>query len=262
MVNKIHYEAAYWRVVSIIGVSKAQLDEMLPSLMIAHYDQNFGQAKKIVRNHLPDGTWKWSAYDAFVEERDKAYYRENLTEIERYSLADMLSFMKAPQIRALQNEFATGKEKTKSTMIEALLANLPTENRDLLAVRLRQNLIAELDPPGTPDYNEMAVLLVRRISGVAYQLARLEQLRESARQYPQHFTWWKIVASGAPEIPEECSQRNGKVFRHDDPIWNEIPPCECLECNCYVTTARQSADSDAGAPAVFRSGRKVDSSTK
>lgn len=259
MVNKEHYKAAYRIVVSTIDAPKEQLSEMLPPLMIAYFDQNFGQAKKIIRNHLPDGTWRWPAYDAFVEERDKAYYRENLTEIERCTLAEMLEFLKAPQVRALQDEFFTGKEKNKSTMIEALLANITTESRDLLTARLQKNLIAELDPPGTPDYSEMLGHLARRISSIAYDLARLEQLKESAVSTPLFFTWWKFIASGNPDMPEKCQQMNGKTYRHDDPIWTEYPQNKCFNCSCYVSATAKAPEPE---PAVFRPGRKIDSSTK
>lgn len=256
MVNKEHYEAAYWRVVSTIEASKEQLPEMLPRLMIAYFDQNLGQAKKIIKNHLPDGTWRWPAYDAFVADRDLVYYQENLAEMQSYSLADMLSFLKAPQVRALQKEFAAGKEKNKEDMIEALQINLTATEKEALTERLRQDLLAEIDPLGTPDYTEMTTLLARRISKIAYDLARLDQLRESAISAPLFFTWWKFTAPGITEIPEKCRQMNGKVFRHDDPIWNELPPCECLECCCYITATVTEIDSSANMPAVFKSGRK------
>lgn len=256
MVNKKHYEAAYWRVVSTIDAPKEQLAEMLPRLMIAHFDQNFGQTKKIIKNHLPDGTWRWPAYDASIADRDIVYYQENLAEMQSYSLVDMLSFLKAPQVRALQKEFATGNEKNKADMVEALQLNLSATERGTLTTRLRQALLAEIDPPGTPDYDEMIVLLARRISGIAYNLARLAQLRESAISSPLFFTWWKFTASGITEIPEKCRQMNGKIFRHDDPVWNEFPPCECLECSCYITATSKGIDSSTKMPAVFKSGRK------
>jgi len=256
MVTKEHYEAAYWRVVSNIEAPKEQLAEMLPRLIIAHFDQNSGQTKKIIKNHLPDGTWRWPAYDAFVADRDIVYYQENLAEIQSYSLTDMLSFLKSPQVRALQKEFAAGAEKNKADMIEALQINLSATERETLTDRLRQDLLAEIDPPGTPDYNEMTTLLARRISKIAYDLARLAYLRESTRSSPLFFTWWKFTASGITEIPEKCRQMNGKVYRHDDPIWNELPPCECLECCCYITATEKEIDSSANIPAAFRSGRK------
>lgn len=257
MVSKEHYEAAYWRVVSTIEAPKEQLAEMLPRLMIAYFDQNFGQAKKIIKNHLPDGAWRWPAYDAFVGDRDIVYYyQENLAEMQSYSLVEMLSFLKAPQVRALQKEFATGNEKNKADMIEALQLNLSATARETLTDRLRQDLLAEIDPPGTPDYQEMTSLLVRRISMLANNLARLEYLRESAISAPLFFTWWKFTASGITEIPEKCRQMNGKVFRHDDPIWDELAPCECLECCCYITATANEVDNSAKTPTVFRSGRK------
>jgi len=258
MVNKEHYEAAYWRVVSTIEASKEQLAEMLPRLMIAYFDKNPGQAKKIIKNHLPDGTWRWHAYDDFVADRDLVYYQENLAEMQSYSLADMLLFLKAPQVRALQEEFAAGKEKNKEDMIEALQINLTATEKETLTERLRQDLIAEVDPPGTPDYREMTSLLLRRISNVADNLVRLEYLKENAISAPLFFTWWKFMASGygISEIPEKCRQMNGKVFRHDDPIWNELPPCECLECCCYITATAKEIDSSAKMPVVFKSGRK------
>ena len=111
MVSKEHYEVAYWRVVSTIEAPKEQLAEMLPRLMIAYFDQNFGQAKKIIKNHLPDGAWRWPAYDAFVGDRDIVYYQENLAEMQSYSLVDMLSFLKAPQVRALQKNLLLEMKK-------------------------------------------------------------------------------------------------------------------------------------------------------
>lgn len=256
MVNKEHYEAAYWRVVSTIEAPKVQLAAMLPMLMIAYFDQNSGQTKKIIKNHLPDGAWKWPSYDAFVADRDIVYYQENLAEIQSYSLADMLSFLKAPQVRALQKEFATRKENNKAEMIEAMQLNLSATVRETLTTRLRQDLLAEVEPPGTPDYSEMAAFLIRRIAKIAYDLACLERLRESAISSPLFFTWWKFTASGTTEIPEKCRQMNGKVFRHDDPIWNEYPPCECLECCCYITATVNEIDSSAKMPSVFKSSRK------
>lgn len=260
MVNKKHYEAAYWQVVSTIDTSKDRLAELLPSLMVAYFDQNFGQMKTIIKNHLPDGAWRWPAYDEFVKERDLIYYQENIAEAQSYSLAEMLSFLKVPQLRALINEFSLGKVKNKSDMIAALQSGLSDTARNTLTDRLRQDIVAEIIPPGTPDYSEMTALLARRISKIAYDLARLEELRENARSSPLFFTCWRLVVQdNGAELSEKCRLMNGKAYRYDDPVWNDFPCAECLDCSCYVTTAKNEHEYSTGSPVVFRSGRKTSS---
>jgi hypothetical protein len=176
MVNKEHYEAAYWRVVSGIEAPKDRLEAMLTELVAAHFPlQDPKKEQRIVKAYLPEGMWRWPAYDTFVAERDAEF--------------------------------------------------------------------DDIEPSDTPDYREMVVFLARRISMIAYNLGHEAQLRSNTRLFPN----WKFVASGVTEIPEKCLQMNGKVFRHDDPIWDGFPPCECLECCCHITIA---------------TGRDIDSSAK
>lgn len=233
MTDKQFFEIAYWRVIATIDAPKEQLSAMLPELFLI---REFPKKKEVVRKYLPDGTWRWPIYDAFVAERDAEYYQDNLAEMKGYSLADMLAFLKSPQLRALQKEFSVGNEKNKTQMIQVLLSGLTATARTALTDRLRQNLIAEIDPPGTPDYKEMVVLLLRRISTIAYNLGREAQLRENAKLYPKFFSKWEFIAAG-DGIPKKCRQMNGKKFHHDDPIWNDFPPCECLECACHIASA-------------------------
>jgi hypothetical protein len=167
MPDRGFYETAYWRVVSTIEAPQDQLEAMLPELMAAHFQQDFRQEKKIIEKHLPDGTWRWPAYDVFAAERDAGFDDEEIDDV--------------------------------------------------------------------PDYKEMIAFLARRISMIAYNLGREAQLRENVRLHPLFFTWWKFTASGITEIPDKCRQMNGRIFRHDDPVWHEFPPCECLECCCYIT---------------------------
>lgn len=189
MAVKEFYEAAYWRVVSTIEAPQDQLAAMLADLVAAHFPlHDPKKEQKIIKKHLPDGTWRWPAYNAFVAARDAEFDDEDLS--------------------------------------------------------------------GSHAPEEMVMFLARRISMIAYTLEREAQLRENARLSPLFFTWWKFTASGGAEIPEKCRQMNGRLFRHDDPIWNKFPPCECLECCCYITAAVKN-DSSTKVPAVFRTRRKT-----
>jgi hypothetical protein len=257
MAGKRLYEAAYWRVVSTIDATKDSLAEMLPSLMVAYFDQNFGQMKKIINNHLPDGSWRWPVYDALVKERDMIYYRENLAEAQSYSLVEMLTFLKMPQLRSLINEFFLDKEKNKADMVDALQSSLSDAARSTLTERLRQDLVTEIILPGIPDYREMTQLLLNRISKISYDLERLEYLKDNARTAPLFFTWWKLDAQDrGAKLAEKCCLMFGKTYSYDDPVWDEFPCAECLGCSCYITTVPKGHEDSARCPEVFRSARK------
>lgn len=232
--NRWFYEPAYKQVTQTIEAGQGQIDAMFDELLVAFTAGDARREQKIVEQFLPDGTWRWPAYEAFALPRDEEYYRECLEELQSSTLFDLLMMLKAQQLRALYKEFTGNKAKSpgrkKAEITTALIELLSPEHNIELTERRRAEEIACLALPGTPDYKEMVSLLFRRIATIAYGIRHKSQMREIADRYPI----WEFRVHTHYDTPEECIKRNGKRYRHDDPIWGIFPPCENLKCGCHI----------------------------
>ncbi|MDP2805532.1 MAG: hypothetical protein Q8O24_06270 [Gallionellaceae bacterium] len=233
--NRWSYEPAYRQVMGTVEADPKQISAMFNELLVAFTAGSPRREYGVVKQFLPDGTWRWPAYDAFVLPDAEAYYQECMDEIKTASLFDLLMWHKAPELRGLYTEMTADNPKLtsrkKADVSNALIAAI-TENQHLALVqRLRDKAIAELELPGTPDYKEMRELLCRRISSIAYETHRRSQRMELANRYPM----WEFFVIANDSTPEECIKRKGKRFRYDDLIWDNVP-CSNLRCGCTAHT--------------------------
>lgn len=234
--NRWFYEPAYQKVMQTVEVDPKQVSAMLDELLVAFTAGNPRREYEVVKRFLPDGTWLWPAYEAFVLPGEEEYYRECLDEIQTASLFDLLMMLKATELRGLYTEFASEKPKLtgrkKADISNALIGAITEERNLALTQCLRGEAIAKLESPGTPDYKEMGQLLCRRIAAIAYEIRRKAQRIELAKLYPM----WEFSVITHDDTPQECLNRKGKRFRYDDPIWDSLPPCDHLTCACSVRT--------------------------
>lgn len=232
--NRWFYEPAYKQVTQTIEADQRQIDAMFDELLVAFTAGDPRREQKVVEQFLPEGTWRWPAYEAFTLPRDEEYYQECLEELQSSKLLDLLMMLKAQSLRAMHKQFAGDKAKSpgrkKIDIATALIELLTPEQSVELAERLRTDEIATLVLPGALDYREMSSLLFRRIATIAYGIRHKAQMREISDRYPM----WEFAVVTHYDTPAECIKRNGKRFRHDDPIWDDLPPCGNLKCGCHI----------------------------
>ena len=233
--NRWFYEPAYKQVTQMLEADPNQIRTMLDELIVAFTAGSPRREYDVVKQFFPEGTWRWPAYEDFAKKRDQGCYDEDLEFLTNATLSDLLTSLKADQLRSLYKEFASDKTKSpgrkKAEIANALFDALTEDQKSTLADRLRIVAIANLELPGTQDYKEMVELLCRRISHIAYGISRKSQMKESTDFFPK----WEFVALDRPGIPEECRKRHGKQYHHDDPIWDSLPPCNYLECGCRIS---------------------------
>ena len=231
--NYWFYEPAYQQVMATIEADPKQIKAMFNDLLVAHAAGSPRREYEVVKQYLPDGTWRWPAYDAFVLPDEEASYKEELADIETTNLFAMLMWQKVPQLRALYTELTGNNPKLtaqkKADIANALSNVLTTEQCLILTKRLRDKAISELVLPGTANYQEMRELLCGRISTIAYETQRRKQRMELASEHPI----WELHVTGE-SVPKECVKRQGKKFKYDNAIWDSFP-CKNLKCRCYVS---------------------------
>lgn len=232
--NRWFYEPAYKKATQAIDADPKQLDAMFDELLVAFTAGDPRREEKVVEQFLPEGSWRWPAYEAWALERDQKYYDEDLKFWQQATLSDLITCLKINQMRAMYKEYVGEKAKSpgrkKADIGNALFHALTPEQKVELSERLRAEAIAALKLPGTPDYKEMVSLLCSRIDMAAYGIRHKSQMRGIADHYPM----WEFVVLERPDTPKECMKRNGKRFLHDNPIWDDFPPCSNLECGCRI----------------------------
>jgi hypothetical protein len=232
--NRWFYEPAYQQVMATIEADPKQIKLMFNDLLVAHAAGSPRREYDVVKQYLPDGTWRWPAYEAFVLPDEEANYKEELADIKSANLFAMLMWQKSPEIRALYAEYMSNSPKLsvrkKAETANALIDILTSEQRLTLTKRLRDKAKSELVLPGMPDYQEMRELLCNRISSIAYEINRRQQRMELVREH----SIWEFHVSAVESTPKICQKRHGKKFRYDNSIWNNLP-CENLKCSCYAS---------------------------
>lgn len=233
--NRWFYEPAYQQVMVSVEADPKQTSAMFNELLVAFTSGDSRKAYAVVKQYLPDGTWRWPAYDAFVLPNAEEYYKECMDEINTASLFDVLMWHKAKELFGLYTELTANNLKLasrkKADISNALISAITEDQRLALIQRLRDKAIAELMLPGTPDYKEMRELLCRRISTIAYEINRRSQRMELIKERPM----WEFCTFSDVNTPKECEKLKGKKFRYDDPIWENLP-CKNLKCSCYAHT--------------------------
>jgi len=227
------FDAAFWKVAaSLEGVSREKLDELFREMRAAWRG---GDMCAVTRKHLLAGGWRWPAYEAFARPRDESFQRKEARAIARYTLSDFLSGMRVPKLRALHRDLigATAKAPAsgKVKIIDSLLAHIdPAQGKELLA-RLRREAIDGTKVPWVPCLDEMTNLFAARVWKLAENFRhRAQVMRELTVRAP--LCTFRIGLTDAHEMPRACRQRDGQSFRADDPVWDQVAPCDYLECSC------------------------------
>lgn len=226
------FDAAFWKVAaSLEGLSDGQLYDLLRDM---RSEWRGGDMNAATRKHLLGGGWRWPAYEIFARSRDEAYQRQEARAVARYTLADFLTCMRVPELRALHRELveavktpASGKGK----IIDSLLINIDPAKSKVLLKRLRREAVTETKMPWTPCLSEMTNLFAARVRKLAENLRHRAQVRrEMVLRRP--FWVFRVGLTNKAEMPKLCRQRDGQCFRFDDPIWDQVAPCDYLECSC------------------------------
>lgn len=225
------YEPAFKQVTQTIEAEPKQISAMFEPLTIAFSSGNPARALEIVEQFLPEGTWRWPAYEEFARERDKEDRDEEIEYLTTATLAELISNLKVDRLRSLHKEFAGERAKSpgrgKAAIAAALFDTLHEDQKITLTEKLRHDAIAKVR---LPDYRDMVEILTRRISMVAYGIRHKSQLKEVIDMFPL----WKFTSVYKSDMPEQCRKRDGKRYRHDNAIWNKLAPCDYLDCSCRI----------------------------
>lgn len=80
------------------------------------------------------------------------------------------------------------------------------------------------------EWHEMRQMLAQRITMLAYGLKRRSSMIENLDFRP----YWQFNCLDYPSTPAACRALDGKVFRPESPIWNQIAPCGFAACGCSI----------------------------
>lgn len=234
--DKWFFEPAFWKVAGEIEADRSALEGLLAELIIAHASGNPRREQETVMNHLPEGTWRWTAFENFIFERDKEAYEEEIDEIKNAPLAEILNWLKVPELREIYKDHIAAKsgpigKKKKEEVIKTICSDIEPDVSEQIVESLRKRFISGMEKPETVKYREMCNMFARRVSMFAYSIQRRKQMIEMSDWRPI----WKFRAGISPETPERCKKLDGKTFRFNDPFWETgFPPCGRMECDCNV----------------------------
>ncbi|MCY1527068.1 phage head morphogenesis protein, SPP1 gp7 family [compost metagenome] len=84
----------------------------------------------------------------------------------------------------------------------------------------------------------------------SYMAGRKAAMEETADTHP----YWQYVAVMDGMTRPSHAALNGKVYRHDDPIWSAIFPPNGFNCRCRVTALSEAAMKRRGLTLVYSRG--------
>jgi len=233
--DRCYFDPAFWKVAKGIQANKSSLNALLSELLVAYTSGDPRRETQVVIQHLPEGTWRWPAYEDYVLKRDGDTVKRETEKIKSGDLSELLNCLTIAELRGLHKQHSGEKRKSpgrkKSDIVSSLMGAIDQTSAVTLAETLRSRLIREIDEPCEADYREMCSVFARKVTMVAYGIRHRNQMLELADMYPV----WRFIADDREGMPEQCRKLNGKTFRHDDPFGEtHYPPCEWPECACRV----------------------------
>ena len=251
--NRWYFEPAFWKVASGIVADKAALETLLPELLVAHTAGDPHREQETVIRYLPEGSWRWPAYENYVGQMNEQRYKESLEKINSSTISDLLNNLTIQELKNIFNyhcqENTKSPGKKKSEIIAAIISILDENTSTELADKLRSRFREELDEPGAVNFREMCSMFAEKVTHLAYSIRRRKQMLENVDDRP----YWQYES----QLYGKCSRKNhvvlhNKVFRYDDPFWDSFWPPLDWDCACYVKALREKD--------LIREGLKVESS--
>lgn len=237
-----HLEVAYWAVMQMLqpsDIPMSRLNDLKPKLL-GMMNSGEEKAAHVLLSELADIPWDCPAWHK-LPKRDRG---ESTTEVvadvarmkpatllERALRSDLQSLCKTHGIRVLS-------KAKKPEMISALRNALSPDVFAEIAFPFGASLAAALQNSGRKD---MAAFIVSRISGVARNAHRYEQLSDPEFVLLRPF--WKFVWADYGEAPQACKKFNGKILPIDEAkrVFPHLP-CKSRRCNCYLTAVSSQND--------------------
>lgn len=186
-------------------------------------------ASEYLKNKVSQTSWNW--YDIYEKEHDKIFT------VAKTAGYDVLKDIRAAVQKAI-DEGTTLKQFQK----------------ELKPTLQKKGWWGKTADPNNPE-KEVQLGSCRRLETIyrtnlrtSYQAGRYQALEDNAKFRP----FWQYVAVLDDRTRKEHKELNGKVFRHDDPFWENFFPPNGWNCRCTVKSLSQK-DLD-------RLGLKVESS--
>jgi SPP1 gp7 family putative phage head morphogenesis protein len=123
----------------------------------------------------------------------------------------------------LDANYSEARQATKHHISQSLQKSLTKAiNEGLTYEQWQSNAAETLQDLGIAENGWYTKVIFRTNLSTAYNTGRLEQQKENIENAP----YWLYDAIDDDRTSEICQKLNGKIYRADDPIWNEIyPPC-------------------------------------
>lgn len=165
-------------------------------------------------------TWNW--YEMLDQAHDQAFT------VAKVMRLDLLSDIREAVETALQDG------QTLKQFINALQPTLEAEGWWGKQVIVDSQGSAEVVQMGSP--SRLKTIYQTNLQS-AYMAGRKAAMEETADTHP----YWRYVAILDSNTRASHRTMNGKVYRHDDPVWSAIFPPNGFNCRCRVTSMTEAA---------------------
>ena len=173
-------------------------------------------ASEYLKNKVSQTSWNW--YDIYEKEHDKVFT------VAKTAGYDVLKDIRA----AVQKAIDEGQ-------------SLNSFKKELKPILKQKGWWGKVPDPSDPT-KEVQLGSVRRLETIyrtnlrtSYQAGRYQSLEDNAEFRP----YWQYIAVMDDRTRKEHKELHGKVFRHDDPFWENFFPPNGWNCRCTVKSLSQ-----------------------
>lgn len=173
-------------------------------------------ASEYLKNKVSGTSWNW--YEIYEKEHDKIFT------VAKTAGYDVLKDIRA----AVQKAIDEGQ-------------SLNSFKKELKPILTQKGWWGKVPDPSDPT-KEVQLGSVRRLETIyrtnlrtSYQAGRYQSLEDNAEFRP----YWQYIAVMDDRTRKEHKELHGKVFRHDDPFWENFFPPNGWNCRCTVKSLSQ-----------------------
>ena len=173
-------------------------------------------AAEYLKNKVSQTSWNW--YEIYEKEHDKVFT------VAKTAGYDVLKDIRA----AVQKAIDEGQ-------------SLNSFKKELKPILTQKGWWGKVPDPSDPT-KEVQLGSVRRLEKIyttnlrtSYQAGRYANLEDNAAFRP----YWQYIAVMDDRTRKEHKELHGKVFRHDDPFWENFFPPNGWNCRCTVKSLSQ-----------------------
>lgn len=233
MTHEDHLDVAYWAVMTDLqpDIPLSRLNHLKPKLLSV-LSSGSKAAGSLICSELADIPWDCPAWIAFPKSDRGESVSEAVASIGHMKAAEILESARKNDLQELCKTHAVRvlSKATKPQMIAALGAALSASDFSKITEPFRARLISTEQGVSR---KEMAEFIALKISRVAYNAHRYEQLSEP--EFAAIRPFWKFIWVDYGDAPRACKKFDGKILPIEE-AKKRFPhlPCNRLRCNCRL----------------------------